>query len=748
MIENLTQFVAIGLVGTILAAWRAVPILGVVLMIDLLFRRRIKARFQCGLWLLVLARLVLPVSVSSPLGLSELSDRTAQRTLDSLLEPAPEPKPEFDVITFPLWGGEMVSVPVLPKDVKVEVRSRANAFAAEVHAKRMLQQAERKKTPEAIPPAQEFNEDIVAYPLIWTWAIVSLLIIALGLFKFFRFAKHVKRCPRITEPAILAATVEICRSLGIARCPQIRQVDTLSAPAVFGIRKPILCLTSQVSISEEELKWVLRHELAHMKRRDPLVLAIAQVIRSLHWFNPIAWLVVSKLRTHIEQAADDLATKGMSTEQLVSYGHLLLRSATQDRAATKFAIVGLLSFSSKNSLLRRIEMLGVSRVPSHWLNRLLSAIFLCVLATAGLTDASAVKTDRTHPGTLPEQGSVELYGWSDKPEPEELVTLEVGSSMEKARSLQPGIDAEYLVSRHFFPDVKEYILDEGKLQASLTPNQHRRASQMLQGFRRSGPWQIAIECRMVEAPVSIARDLDWDSTAFMTEGNILSLSDSGVTGDEHHSFALRLKSEFASRPALEAKLSEIDLPLFIHRYQSDRLAQCLFAPKVTVFNGQSVTIARNTPRSFVTGFVKEPKAPDVDSPDSTREFGFFQPHIETIADGVSIQLSLQVAAPNRVELDCVIVESEIRSADSLASLPIASSDDPRGDMVIQTPEVYRTNLGSHTQLADHESLCLLSPKRQFKNGKSEGRARFYIITAHMIDDSEMLESFVRKVETK
>lgn len=150
MIENITEFVGIGLAGTILAAWRAVPIVGVVLLIDLLFRRSIKARFQCGLWLLVLARLVLPISVPSPLGLSELTDRTAQRTVDHLFEPAPEPKPEFDVITFPRWGGEMMSVPVLPKDVTDELRSRATAFAAEVHAKRML---ERDITPEAIPPA-------------------------------------------------------------------------------------------------------------------------------------------------------------------------------------------------------------------------------------------------------------------------------------------------------------------------------------------------------------------------------------------------------------------------------------------------------------------------------------------------------------------------------------------------------------------------------------------------------------------
>ena len=279
MIEIITGFVGIGLGCTILAAWRAVPILGVVLLIDVFFRRRIKARFQCGLWLLILARLVLPISFPSHLSIAELADRTAKQTVDRFLEPAPEPKPEFDVATFIRWGGEMVSVPVLPEGVTEEVRSRATAFAAEVHAKRIL---ERSKTQEAIPPSQEFNQDIVAYLLIWTWAIVSLMIIGVGLFKFFRFANTLKCCPKITEPSILAATAEVCRSLGIAKCPEIRQVDTLSAPSVFGIRKPILCLTTQVKLSEEELIWVLRHELAHVKRRTFLPsLAEGEVDRCL-----------------------------------------------------------------------------------------------------------------------------------------------------------------------------------------------------------------------------------------------------------------------------------------------------------------------------------------------------------------------------------------------------------------------------------------------------------------------------------
>lgn len=200
MIEDITQFVGIGLAGTLLSAWRAIPILGVVFLADLLFRRRINARFQCGLWLLVLARLVLPISFPSPLSVSEFADRTAERTIDRLLEPAPEPKPEFEVATFKRWNGEMLSVPVLPEGVNAEVRERAMAFAAGVHAKRLLV---RNRTPETIPPSREFDEDFIVYPLLWIWAFVSMMIVAVELFKFCRFAKTLKLCPKIIEPAIL-----------------------------------------------------------------------------------------------------------------------------------------------------------------------------------------------------------------------------------------------------------------------------------------------------------------------------------------------------------------------------------------------------------------------------------------------------------------------------------------------------------------------------------------------------------------
>ena len=747
MIEHITQYVGIGFVCALLAAWRTVPLLVTILLMDRFFCRRIPARMQCFLWMLVLARLVLPFSVSSPLSTTKLADKAAMQAADRLFAIEPETKPEFDVATFELANGDWVSMPDLPDNTSADERARAEVFAADLHAKRM---SERNNVRPTAAPSESFNEELILYPLIWGWAIVLLIIVSLEFVKYWRFAYHLKRCPQITDPSILNAVAQVCKTMKISRCPMILQVDSLPAPSVFGMRRPVLCLTPRVELSLEELTWVLRHELAHVKRWDTLILSVAQTIKAFHWFNPIAWIVVAKLRTGIEQAADDLATEGMSAEDIVRYGHLLLRSATQVPSNRNFAIVGLLSIASKSSLKQRIAMLGVSAPRKHWSIRLMVALLFGILATAGLTDApleneASNDTRFNMQADAMQSSTAELLSKTEKSETEELVTLDVAAALEKARSLQPGIDAGLFVRTWFGANDKECTVENGKLHATLSQNQARMINEQIRGFELSGLWQITIECRMVDAPVSLARSFDWNSTALAIDGRILGESTLAQSDEKAStpSWANRLKSEFATRPALEAKLSEVDLAMFIHRYQSQGRASCLSAPKVTFLNGQSATISQTLQRPFVTGFANGPRDLDADRVESREGKGSFQPHIETIPEGVSIQLRPLVVANKQVELDCLITESEIRSADSVSVLPIANSNDLNSPMVIQSPIVQCTNLCSHIKLDDNQSVCFFFPRTQ-TNMERNPQGRFYILTARLIDDSKLLEQFVPK----
>ena len=95
-------------------------------------------------------------------------------------------------------------------------------------------------------------------------------------------------------------------------CGLNRGVDLLLGPrpglvATWGWRRPTVMLpASAAGWSTERMRVVLLHELAHARRGDWLLQMVAEALRCVWWFNPLAWLVRARLRRESEHAADDL----------------------------------------------------------------------------------------------------------------------------------------------------------------------------------------------------------------------------------------------------------------------------------------------------------------------------------------------------------------------------------------------------------------------------------------------------------
>ncbi len=96
--------------------------------------------------------------------------------------------------------------------------------------------------------------------------------------------------------------------------PQRLRVDLLccevtgghDVEATMGWWRPTILLGHATqSWSDERLRAVFRHELAHIRRGDWLVQQAAWVGCSLLWFHPLAWLGYRALRLEAERAADD-----------------------------------------------------------------------------------------------------------------------------------------------------------------------------------------------------------------------------------------------------------------------------------------------------------------------------------------------------------------------------------------------------------------------------------------------------------
>jgi TonB family protein len=54
---------------------------------------------------------------------------------------------------------------------------------------------------------------------------------------------------------------------------------------------------------------VLAHELAHIRRRDPAILLLAQLANVVYWFHPLCWFAAARLRMESERACDDAALR-------------------------------------------------------------------------------------------------------------------------------------------------------------------------------------------------------------------------------------------------------------------------------------------------------------------------------------------------------------------------------------------------------------------------------------------------------
>lgn len=95
--------------------------------------------------------------------------------------------------------------------------------------------------------------------------------------------------------------------------------EVIQSPAVVGFFKPILLLpvAQLTGMNEEQLKIVLAHEMAHIRRFDYLVNFFQHFIEALFFFNPFVWLMSRRIRLERELCCD-LAAVEITTPQTVA----------------------------------------------------------------------------------------------------------------------------------------------------------------------------------------------------------------------------------------------------------------------------------------------------------------------------------------------------------------------------------------------------------------------------------------------
>jgi beta-lactamase regulating signal transducer with metallopeptidase domain len=118
-----------------------------------------------------------------------------------------------------------------------------------------------------------------------------------------------RSCQPLTDETMTLLVVEACRAINLARKIRVAVTDQLTSPAVVGILVPtlILPLSLFTTLTPEQIRFILLHELAHIRRGDYLANLFQLLAEALLFFNPAVWWLSHHIRREREACCDALA---------------------------------------------------------------------------------------------------------------------------------------------------------------------------------------------------------------------------------------------------------------------------------------------------------------------------------------------------------------------------------------------------------------------------------------------------------
>src|SRR5688572_24686880 len=180
--------------------------------------------------------------------------------------------------------------------------------------------------------------------LLWILGVtVVLLRLAIGTW---RVGKLAKEGDRVDDGEWLSLTLRVAKRLGITRPLTLLRGDSLAVPVTWGVVYPAVLLPPDShEWPEARRRFVLVHEMAHVKRFDALTQLVAQITISILWFDPLLWLAAHRMRVEREHACDDYVIRDGTLPSLYA-GELLemvqsIGSPRHEKAAPAFAALAM-----------------------------------------------------------------------------------------------------------------------------------------------------------------------------------------------------------------------------------------------------------------------------------------------------------------------------------------------------------------------------------------------------------------------
>lgn len=155
----------------------------------------------------------------------------------------------------------------------------------------------------------------------------------------------------------------------------VKVSDRVVSPLTYGVINPVIILPKSLPADSEEMRFALAHELVHIRRFDVLLKVVLTAAACVHWFNPLAWAMLSLAGRDIELSCDEAVLEQLGCKR-EDYAMALIRLEERRSISTGAAF-------GRNAVRERIEAIMKFKKTT------LAGIIVSACLIAGTTTAFA-----------------------------------------------------------------------------------------------------------------------------------------------------------------------------------------------------------------------------------------------------------------------------------------------------------------------------------------------------------------------
>jgi HEAT repeat protein len=186
------------------------------------------------------------------------------------------------------------------------------------------------------------------------WAVVaSAFLLRLAVLRTRLLTALGERTP-VMDPLVRARLEGLCRDVGHVRRVRLTTAQGLKSPVALGWTEICLPAEALLELDPGQQRSVLAHELAHLRRLDPVWLVMGTVLEQLFFFQPLNRLARARMQEVAEFLCDDWAAARNGSGLDVARG-LASVAAWLDGRPTTLPLAGMAEHPSQ--LLARVTRL-------------------------------------------------------------------------------------------------------------------------------------------------------------------------------------------------------------------------------------------------------------------------------------------------------------------------------------------------------------------------------------------------------